>query len=89
MTRIHEKVLRGFAPQKFYSGWPTRERECHEHEMPGVCWDDRRETLVMHTHRWLVQTGKHTVLIDAGIGNDKTRKLPMFSADPTRGEASR
>ena len=78
VTRIPEKTLKGFAPEKLYPEWRTRVVGRHEREMPGVCWDDRHETLVLHSHSWLVHTGRHTVLIDAGIGNDKTRKLPMF-----------
>ncbi len=78
VTRIHETVIKGFAPQKLYPEWPTQVVGRHEDKMPGVCWDDGRKTLVLHTHSWLVETGNHTVLIDAGIGNDKARKSPMF-----------
>ena len=78
MTRIPEKIIKGFAPEKLYPEWQKQVADRHEDETPGVCWDDQRKTLVLHTHSWLVQTGNHTVLIDAGIGNDKTRTSPMF-----------
>lgn len=35
-------------------------------------------SLALSVHSWLVQAGAMTVLIDAGIGNDKARPSPLF-----------
>ena len=78
VTRIPEKLIEGFAPQKLYPEWQAQVAGRYEQEMPEICWDAQHKTLVLSTHSWLVRTGRHTVLIDAGVGNDKTRQSPMF-----------
>ena len=29
-------------------------------------------------HSWMIRNDRHTILIDTGCGNDKTRALPLF-----------
>ena len=37
------------------------------------------ETLALSVHSWIVQTGRHTIVIDTGAGNGKSRPLnPIF-----------
>ena len=59
-------------------------------DLPGQAWQDHRETLVpdhlgadgavVHcaVHTWLLRSDGRTILIDTGVGNDKTR--PGFKA---------
>jgi glyoxylase-like metal-dependent hydrolase (beta-lactamase superfamily II) len=46
----------------------------------GPGWfDSANETITLSVHTWLVRTPSHTILIDTGAGNDKSRPLvPML-----------
>ena len=42
------------------------------------CLDDARRHVVISTHGWLVQTPRHTVIVDTAVGNGKTRAMAAF-----------
>jgi len=75
VMRVFEKLIPSFAPSALFPGW---EDEKHAQQLPSVCWDGQHQSLALSTHGWLVRTPHHNVLIDAGIGNGKARKSPMF-----------
>jgi glyoxylase-like metal-dependent hydrolase (beta-lactamase superfamily II) len=41
--------------------------------------DSGREKLTVSIHAWLVRIGKHTIMVDTGIGNGKTRASRLFN----------
>jgi glyoxylase-like metal-dependent hydrolase (beta-lactamase superfamily II) len=79
VTRIEEKLLSGFTPHRLYPDWNkyiVEERDGRP--MDPVCWDETGQHVILSVHSWLVRAPTYTALIDAGIGNDKTRTLPVF-----------
>ena len=78
VTCIKEKLLSDFTPQRLYPDWNKYIVEERERPMDPACWDETGRNLIMSTHSWLVRTPKYTLLIDTGIGNQKTRRLPIF-----------
>ena len=45
----------------------------HHHWLKPNFWDDSVEDLAARIQTYVVRTPEHTVLIDTGVGNDKTR----------------
>src|ERR1700751_2754863 len=78
VTCIKEKLLSGFTPQRLYPDWNKYIVGERERPMDPACWDETGQKLVLSTHSWLVTAPKYTLLIDTGIGNQKTRRLPVF-----------
>lgn len=44
-----------------------------ERSLPPECCDKKTGAMVLSIHAWLVDTGRHLVLIDTCVGNDKER----------------
>jgi glyoxylase-like metal-dependent hydrolase (beta-lactamase superfamily II) len=79
VTRIFETLIAGFTPRELCPTWNEQNPERLADLLPSACWDKPYQHVVMSTHRWLVRTTKHNVLIDTGIGNHKNRKPPYFN----------
>jgi glyoxylase-like metal-dependent hydrolase (beta-lactamase superfamily II) len=80
VTRVTELVL-SQVPCGFL--FPDRDRSILTHDQPRWIGADNvsadGETLVLSVHSWIVQTGGRTIVIDTGVGNDKSRPLnPIF-----------
>lgn len=73
ITRIEEMLDTSFKASHFFPDWHR------DHIAPHLDWLAPRyyrpetDALVLSMHSWIVDTGRHLVLIDACIGNDKDR----------------
>jgi glyoxylase-like metal-dependent hydrolase (beta-lactamase superfamily II) len=79
ITRVTEKLISDFTPQRLYPDWNKHVVVGSVRPMDPVCWDEAGQHMILSTHSWLIRSPYHTILIDTGIGNDKTRKLPAFN----------
>ncbi|MGI4855907.1 MAG: MBL fold metallo-hydrolase [Janthinobacterium lividum] len=80
VTRVAELLLPE-VPADFL--FPDRDRAALTHARPRWLGPDEGSadgrTLSLSVHSWVVQTERHTVLIDTGAGNGKSRPLnPLF-----------
>ncbi len=77
IRRVPETLLTSFTPETLLPGWASGVADAQlqalqpDHVAPSG-------HLILSTHAWLVRTGKYQVLVDTGIGNDKTRPTPLF-----------
>jgi len=80
VTRIPELALGNATPAGLFPDWdPEILADSRDWLSPGAM-DPARERLAMSVHAWLVKTGRHTLVIDAGIGNGKNRPFtPGFN----------
>jgi glyoxylase-like metal-dependent hydrolase (beta-lactamase superfamily II) len=79
VTKIPELTLRGFAPGTLF---PDLDRTLLSHHpdlvSPGF-FDPETGNAILSVHTWLVRTPRHSILIDTGCGNDKSRpSMPML-----------
>jgi glyoxylase-like metal-dependent hydrolase (beta-lactamase superfamily II) len=80
VTRVTELMLPE-VPSGFL--FPDRNRAVLTHDRPRWIGPENvsadGETLTLSVHSWIVRTGRHTILIDTGAGNGKSRPLnPLF-----------
>jgi len=78
VTRIEEMLTPGFLPEFLF---PDFDRAVFdEHAALGAprFWHAESGKVMSSMHSWLIRDGKHTILIDTGCGNAKTRALPIF-----------
>src|SRR5690606_37856148 len=52
--------------------------ESHASWLKPTHWDSEKNRFVMSIHSWVVRNGRHTILIDACLGNDKNRPNRPF-----------
>ena len=78
VTRIPELLLRSFKTTDLIPGWKPGIADQHDGWMVPDCLDAAHEHVVISTHSWLVQTPRHTVIVDAAVGNGKTRAMRAF-----------
>lgn len=80
VTRVTELILPE-VPSDFL--FPDRDRTILTHDRPHWIGSENTsadgKNLALSVHSWIVQTGRHTILIDTGAGNGKSRPLnPLF-----------
>jgi len=79
VTRIDELALNVFSQVALYPGSDPGTLGRNRAKLSDGSVDDESGNLLQSIHTWLVRTPSHTVLIDTGAGNDKTRaKVPVL-----------
>ena len=78
VTRIPELLLRSLRTTDLIPDWQPGIAERFDAWMVPDCLDQAHAHVVVSTHAWLVQTPRHTVLVDAAVGNDKPRAMAAF-----------
>ena len=79
VTRIPELLLRDFKTTDLIPDWNPEIADRFDTWMVPDCLDAAHEHVVVSTHSWLVQTRRHTVIVDAAVGNDKPRTMAAFN----------
>ncbi len=71
ITKITETILESFAPSTLLPDLnPDVWTEHPEWITPGM-FNKSKGNILLSLHSWLVETPRHTILIDTGAGNDK------------------
>lgn len=73
LVRVEETVDTTFTAKGFFTPFDPEVLRAHMHWLAPQYYIQERDALVFSMHSWIVKTGRHTVLIDACIGNDKDR----------------
>ena len=79
VTRIPELLLHDFKTTELIPDWKAEIADRYTGPMVPDCLDQSRSHVVISTHSWLVQTPRHTVIVDTAVGNGKTRALAAFN----------
>ncbi len=79
VTKIPEVTLTGLAPGVLFPGFDPVFLKVHP-SLTGPGWfDPVTGNVILSVHTWLVRTPHHSILIDTGCGNDKSRpSLPII-----------
>ncbi len=80
ITRVSELLLHDFKTTELVPEWKPELTDRFEEWMVPTCLDEAHTHVVISTHAWLVQSPKHTVLVDTAVGNDKNRSLHPFGS---------
>ena len=73
VVRIEEMVDSTFLAANFFMPFDPEALQPHLHWLAPRYYVPDRGALVFSMHAWIVKTGRHTVLIDTCVGNDKER----------------
>lgn len=73
LVRVEEMVDTSFTARSFFPAFDPEAFRPHLGWMAPRYYVVERDALVFSMHSWVVRTGRHTVLIDACVGNDKDR----------------
>lgn len=74
VTRVEEFIDTTFTAKGFFAaGYDPEGLRPHLGWLVPKFYIPERDALVFSMHSWLVRTGRHTVLIDTCVGNDKER----------------
>ena len=79
VTRIPELLLRSFKTTDLIPDWQPGIANQYEAWMVPDCLDATHEHVVISTHGWLVQTPRHTIIVDTAVGNGKPRAFAAFN----------
>jgi glyoxylase-like metal-dependent hydrolase (beta-lactamase superfamily II) len=78
VTRIPELLLRSFRTTDLIPDWKPGIADRFDAWMVPDCLDEAHAHVAISTHGWLVQTPRHTVIVDTAVGNDKPRTMKAF-----------
>ena len=78
VTRIEEMLTPGFLPDFLFPDFDRAVLDQHRQLAAARFWHAETGKVMSSMHSWLIRDGKHTILIDTGCGNAKTRALPIF-----------
>lgn len=78
VTRIEEMLTPGFTPDFLLPDFDSSIFDEHPVLSGSRFWDEASGKVMSSMHSWLIRDDKHTILIDTGCGNDKSRALPLF-----------
>lgn len=78
ITRIEEMLTPGFKPEFLFPDFEPQVLQAHPQLQTEGFWHAGSERLMSSMHSWLLQSEHHTILIDTGCGNLKSRALPLF-----------
>jgi glyoxylase-like metal-dependent hydrolase (beta-lactamase superfamily II) len=78
VTRIEEMLTPGFKPEFLFPDYTPEVFGEHAVLSGSRFWDEVSQKVMSSMHSWMIRNDKHTILIDTGCGNDKTRALPLF-----------
>lgn len=73
VVRVEEMIDATFTAAGFFRPFEPAALAPHLHWLAPRYYVPERDALVFSMHAWVVNTGRHTVLIDTCIGNDKER----------------
>jgi glyoxylase-like metal-dependent hydrolase (beta-lactamase superfamily II) len=73
VVRIEEMIDTSFTAKGFFPAFDPEALRPHLSWLVPRYYVPDRDALVFSMHSWVVKTGRHTVLIDTCIGNDKDR----------------
>jgi glyoxylase-like metal-dependent hydrolase (beta-lactamase superfamily II) len=73
ITLIPEMIDRSFKFRSFFPKSTDEDIAAHLHWMSPGHYDAGTGRLLLSMHSWLIDTGKHKILVDGCVGNDKTR----------------
>ncbi len=73
LARIDEFVDTSFTATNFFRPFEPERLKPHMGWLAPRYYVPERDALVFSMHAWVVKTGRHTVLIDTCVGNDKER----------------
>lgn len=73
VTRVEEMVDTSFTAAGFFRPFEPAALRPHMDWLAPRYYIPERDALVFSMHAWVVKTGRHTVLIDTCIGDDKER----------------
>jgi glyoxylase-like metal-dependent hydrolase (beta-lactamase superfamily II) len=73
VVRVEEMVDTTFTAKTFFPTFDPEAMRPHMHWLAPRYYIPDRDALVFSMHAWVVKTGRHTVVIDTCIGNDKDR----------------
>jgi glyoxylase-like metal-dependent hydrolase (beta-lactamase superfamily II) len=71
IDRIEESVFTDFKATTFFAEWRPEVVAEHRNWMVPHHYNEATGHLNLAIHSWLIRTGKHTVLVDTCVGNDK------------------
>lgn len=77
VTRVAETVIE-MAPGRLFPEWQPQLLAGEERRLAPSAPADLSERIPTSVHTWLVRTPQSTILVDAGIGNGKTRPQSYF-----------
>jgi glyoxylase-like metal-dependent hydrolase (beta-lactamase superfamily II) len=79
VTKIEEQMIRGIPPAYLYPAMPADEFAAIAPKLGSEDLGESRADFNIAVHTWLVQTPKHTILVDTGSGNHKEHpQNPLF-----------
>lgn len=78
VTRIEEMLTPGFLPGFLFPQFDTSVLDEEAQLRSPRFWHAESGKVMSSMHSWLIRDGRHTILIDTGCGNAKTRALPIF-----------
>lgn len=78
ITRIEEMLTPGFLPDFLFPDFDPQVLQSHPQLTGAGFWHAGSQRLMSSMHSWLLQSNRHTILIDTGCGNLKNRALPLF-----------
>lgn len=78
VTRIEEMLTPGFLPAFLFPQFDPSVLDEHAQLRSARFWHAESGKVMSSMHSWLIRDGRHTILIDTGCGNAKTRALPVF-----------
>ena len=73
IARVEEMIDTTFTGKGFFPDFDAEALRPHMDWLAPRYYIPERDALVFSMHSWVVKTGRHTVLIDTCIGNDKDR----------------
>jgi glyoxylase-like metal-dependent hydrolase (beta-lactamase superfamily II) len=78
VTRVEEMLTPGFLPEFLFPQFDRSILDEHAQLCAPRFWHAESGKVMSSMHSWLIRNGDHTILIDTGCGNGKTRALPIF-----------
>lgn len=85
ITKIPEMELHNIDASFLFPQWNARTGQAAMAGLNNEYRGKEENQVQLSTHSWLIETGKHTFLIDTAAGNDKLRPLnPVFNQLNTR-----
>lgn len=78
VTRIEEMLTPGFLPAFLFPQFDPSVLDEQAQLRSARFWHAESGKVMSSMHSWLIRDGRHTILIDTGCGNAKTRALPVF-----------
>jgi glyoxylase-like metal-dependent hydrolase (beta-lactamase superfamily II) len=78
VTRIEEMLTPGFTPGFLLPDFDAQVVLEHPILAGERFWNSASGKVMSSMHSWMIRDDRHTILIDTGCGNDKSRALPLF-----------